>query len=136
MNFEFIPLAKSPAPPQSGLSRMSKGILKQVEVDLRRNFRFIRGSRNLGPISKPTCLLSKGATHPFAATMSSLKLMPLTKAAATAVEWQSTKPGLGADEEIPLHVLLIAVPLKLLFIYDKDEKIFCSMPRRKKMNMQ
>ena len=54
-------------------------------------------------------------THPFAATMSSLKLMPLTKAAATAVEWQSTKPPLGAETMLLLHVLLMAVLLMLPF---------------------
>ena len=60
-------------------------------------------------------------TYPFAATMSSLKLMPLTKAAATAVEWQSTKPALLGAEAMLLHVLLMAVPLLMLpFICEKN----------------
>ena len=64
-------------------------------------------------------------SHPFAATMSSLKLMPLTKAAATAVEWQSTKPELGA-EAMPLYELPMGVPFVLPFI--------CRETKRHKMN--
>ena len=52
--------------------------------------------------------------------MSSLKLMPLTKAAATAVEWQSTKPALGA-EAMPLYELLMGVPFVLPFTYANKE---------------
>ena len=79
------------------------------------------GCKWFNPLSHDSGKMS----HPFAATMSSLKLMPLTKAAATAVEWQSTKPAFGA-EAMPLYELPMGVPFVLPFI--------CRETKRHKMN--
>ena len=81
------------------------------------------GCKWFNPLSHDSGKMS----HPFAATMSSLKLMPLTKAAATAVEWQSTKPALGA-EAMPLYELPMGVPFVLPFILGKQRsELICRM---------
>ena len=110
------------------------GTVQNVEGNTEMHCKWFKSQHPLkGRAGPPKCLLyipwcslhSGKMSHPFAATMSSLKLMPLTKAAATAVEWQSTKPALGA-EAMPLYELPMGVPFVLPFI--------CRETKRHKMN--